>query len=93
MVRRFTVEEDAQLLGLEKAQLKVSEMARLLGRPANSIRGRLMTLARRDAREERAQEKAAGAMIKCRFNPELGNKKGEVSPCLQPGKPVFRHPL
>lgn len=53
-VRRFTAEEDARLLELSQAGIGNSEIARRLGRRPNSITGRLMALARRDARKERA---------------------------------------
>ena len=53
-VRHFTPEDDAQLLALEAERLTISEIARRLGRKPNSIRGRLYTLARHDARREAA---------------------------------------
>lgn len=53
-VRLFTQEEDARLLAMEAEGLRDSEIARRLGRRGNSIRGRLITLARRDDREEAA---------------------------------------
>lgn len=53
-VRRFTDAEDAQLLALEAEGISLSEIARRMGRARNSVQGRLMTLARRDARKEAA---------------------------------------
>ncbi|GJD92877.1 hypothetical protein [Methylobacterium iners] len=52
MVRRFTPEDDAQILAMEAEQRSVSEIARHLGRQPHSVRQRLMTLARREARLE-----------------------------------------
>lgn len=52
VVRRYTTEEDERLLALEAEGLSLSEIGRRLGRRHNSIRARLMTLARRDARLE-----------------------------------------
>ncbi len=59
VVRRYSPEEDARLLALEARGLRIAEIARALGRASNSIRGRLMTLARRDERREaeRARER------------------------------------
>lgn len=51
LVRRYTQEDDACLLRLEAEGKTVTEIARALGRKWNSIRGRLMTLARREERE------------------------------------------
>lgn len=59
VVRRFTAEEDAQLLKLEAQGITVCEIARAMGRRWNSIRARLMTLARRDDRRERGAARAA----------------------------------
>lgn len=53
-VRSFTEDEDRRLLELEARGASRSEMASALGRRNNSIRGRLYTLARRDARAEEA---------------------------------------
>lgn len=53
-VCRFTAEEDAQLLALEAEGKGDSEIGKVMGRRPNSIRGRLMTLARREARAEAA---------------------------------------
>lgn len=47
-VRRFTADEDRQLLELEAQGLTWSEMGRRLGRRPNSIGGRLATLARHE---------------------------------------------
>lgn len=52
VVRRFTSDEDAQLLDLVDQGLPRAEIARRLNRRLNSIQGRLMTLARHEAREE-----------------------------------------
>lgn len=52
VVRAFTAEDDAKLFDFEAQGLGISEIARRLGRKPNSIRGRLLTLARRDARRE-----------------------------------------
>ena len=51
-VRRFTDDEDRRLLAMELDGETVSAIARALGRKPNSITGRLMTLARREARRE-----------------------------------------
>lgn len=53
--RLYTQAEDQQLLALEAEGLNASQIGRRLGRRTNSIVGRLATLARRDARAERAQ--------------------------------------
>lgn len=53
IVRRFTVAEDAELLDLESQGVRVNEIARRLGRRPNSVRQRLMTLARREERISR----------------------------------------
>ncbi|GEP09876.1 helix-turn-helix domain-containing protein [Methylobacterium gnaphalii] len=52
IVRRFTADEDAKLVELEAEGLTTAEISRRLGRPPNSVLGRIMTLARRDARME-----------------------------------------
>ena len=52
VVRRFTEEEDALLLRLEAERGGISEIARRLDRRHNSVTGRLMTLARHEARRE-----------------------------------------
>jgi len=54
-VRRFTVAEDQLLLELEARCATVKEISTALARRHNSIRGRLMTLARREARIEEAR--------------------------------------
>lgn len=54
LVRAFTPEEDARLLALEAQGLTHTEIGRALGRKPNSVKGRLMTLARRDERAEAA---------------------------------------
>jgi len=51
-VRRFTEREDRLLLALEAQGLRISAIAKRLGRKPNSVLGRLYTLARRDARAE-----------------------------------------
>ncbi|MBO9380295.1 hypothetical protein GG804_26370 [Sphingomonas histidinilytica] len=51
-VRAFTSEEDARLLELERSGVNYAEISRRMNRPPNSIRGRLYTLARIEAREE-----------------------------------------
>lgn len=56
-VRAFTSEDDEQLLALDAVGTSYSEIARRLGRKPNSIKGRLYTLARHQARSE-AQESA-----------------------------------
>lgn len=52
IVRRFTPEEDKVLTEMDMAGERVCEMARRLNRKPNSVRGRLMTLARQEARRE-----------------------------------------
>jgi hypothetical protein len=52
IVRRFTAKEDELLIQLDLQGLSILKIAKRLGRPWNSTRGRLMTLARRDARAE-----------------------------------------
>jgi IS30 family transposase len=54
-VRNFTPEEDERLLALRNDRRKISEIAKELGRKPNSIQGRLLTLARRDAQQEAAE--------------------------------------
>jgi IS30 family transposase len=51
-VRPFSVEDDAQLLQLEACGTSTAEIARVLGRNPSAVTGRLMVLARRDARAE-----------------------------------------
>lgn len=53
-VRRYTAEEDSILLDLERQGLPIGEIARRMGRRWNSVKGRLMTLARREEREAAA---------------------------------------
>lgn len=48
-VRRYTPDEDRQLLEMEAAGLRLSEIGRALDRRRNSVLGRLMILARREA--------------------------------------------
>ena len=52
--RPWTEAEDRQLLQLEGSGESITEIARRLGRANSSVRGRLLTLARRDARREEA---------------------------------------
>lgn len=56
LVVPFTPEEDNRLLKLEAAGATHSQIGRELGRRQNSIRGRLMTLARADARREQVHQ-------------------------------------
>jgi transposase-like protein len=51
-VRAFTPEDDERLLALECMGVRVSAIAKELGRTPNSVQGRMMTLARRAARVE-----------------------------------------
>lgn len=55
VLRRFTAEEDARLLEMEATGARVFEIARALKRKPNSVRGRMMTLARHEARQEEAE--------------------------------------
>lgn len=52
-VRRFTPEEDKRLIEFERRGLSDTEIGKKLGRRPNSIRGRLMTLARHEERGTR----------------------------------------
>lgn len=52
VVRTFTPQEDERLLELEAEGLGYTEIGRRIGRKPNSVRGRLATLARHDARAE-----------------------------------------
>lgn len=54
IVRPYTPDEDALLRVLEMQGFSIAVIARRLGRQGNSIRGRLYTLARIDARQEEA---------------------------------------
>lgn len=51
-VKRFTAAEDARLIEMDISGMSVMDIARALGRPHNSIIGRLMLLARNEARKE-----------------------------------------
>ncbi|RAK24078.1 helix-turn-helix resolvase-like protein [Salipiger aestuarii] len=51
-VRRFSADEDEKLLRWAAEGVSRCEMGRRLGRPHNSVIGRLMTLARHSARQE-----------------------------------------
>jgi len=53
-IRAFSAEEDALLQQMALDGASNSEIGRRLGRNPNSIMGRLMTLARREARSEEA---------------------------------------
>lgn len=53
VMRAFTPDDDARLIELERQGATVSAIGRALGRKPNSIKGRLMTLARREERAER----------------------------------------
>lgn len=57
-VRRFTPDEDKRLLALEAEGHSRAEIGRRLGRRANSIKGRLATLARQDERAITQKETA-----------------------------------
>ncbi|MBE0529510.1 MAG: hypothetical protein IH626_01700 [Rhodospirillales bacterium] len=52
LVRRFSKEEDATIVAMDMQGASISLIARRVGRRWNSVRGRLMTLARRDERRE-----------------------------------------
>lgn len=52
LLRRFSESEDRQLLDLEAQGMRICDIARAMDRKPNSLRGRLMTLARIDEREE-----------------------------------------
>jgi hypothetical protein len=52
VVRAFTEDEDAILLQLREEGHRIAEICRRLNRRSNSIIGRLMSLARREARKE-----------------------------------------
>lgn len=50
-VRRYTAEDDALLIELEQQGLPIATIAQRMGRRWNSVKGGLMTLARREERE------------------------------------------
>lgn len=54
VIRTFIQREDDELLRLEAEGYTPTEIGRVLGRQPNSVRGRLMTLARHEARREAA---------------------------------------
>lgn len=56
VVRRFTPEEDEQILSLLATGAEVPFIAEILNRRPHSIRGRLNTLARRELRRETLAE-------------------------------------
>lgn len=58
-VRRFTIDEDDVLLSLEAQGLSANAIGKRLGRKANSVTGRLRTLARRAERELTLASRAA----------------------------------
>lgn len=53
-VRPFNEADDRKLLDMESTGVRISAIASELGRGANSVRGRLYTLARIDARAKDA---------------------------------------
>lgn len=61
VVRRFTQSEDATLLVLEAEGLSHKAIGERINRAPNSITARLLTLARHDARRERAERNARPA--------------------------------
>ena len=54
-VRPYSAADDALLLALDCQNFPIAVIARRMDRKANSIRGRLMTLARREARAEQRE--------------------------------------
>lgn len=59
-VRSFTQDEGVRLLELEATGMRIGAIARTLGRRWNSVRGRLMTLARRDERSVAQSAEGSG---------------------------------
>lgn len=59
VVRPYTADDDALLNVLDQQGFAYAVIARRMGRKPNSIKGRLMTLARRDARAEALHAGAA----------------------------------
>ena len=55
LVRPFSAEEDQAITALDMEGVALHLIAQRVGRPHNSVRARLMTLARRDARKEAGQ--------------------------------------
>lgn len=55
IVRPFRKEDDRRLLEMKAAGRRTTEIARSLRRTSSSITGRLMTLARHEARKERCR--------------------------------------
>lgn len=51
-VSKFTIDEDSKLLELEATGMRICDISRAMSRPPNSLRGRLMTLARQQSRRE-----------------------------------------
>lgn len=84
--RPFTPDEDAQLLALEAQALSYTEIGKRLGRPHNSIRARLYTLARRDTiREDEAArprptpaKRRSEALIKHRRKRQLASTRAKL---------------
>lgn len=60
-VRPWTAAEDADLLRLEGGGIAYAEICRRLDRASSSVRGRLLTLARREARAEDLRERRQAA--------------------------------
>lgn len=54
VIRPFTPDEDQKLLALEESGMAIAAIGREIGRRQNSVRGRLMVLARAEARLEEA---------------------------------------
>lgn len=55
VVVAFSTADDELLLRLEAEGKGYGEIGRIMGRPSNSVRGRLATLARHEARREAAE--------------------------------------
>lgn len=58
VVRRFTPEDDALLLALHNQGFGIRTIGKRMGRRDNSVRGRLMCLARRDERALLLEQRA-----------------------------------
>lgn len=56
-VRGYSAEEDTRLVEWSISGRNPTEIARMIGRTANSVRNRLMTLARHDALREAADDR------------------------------------
>jgi hypothetical protein len=59
IVRRFTPEEDQQVVEMRRAGASLNVIADAMGRATSSILGRLMTLAARDEEQSPREEGAA----------------------------------